>query len=63
MPDIFIESEMFDPIEQKYLIFGHLKSGDMFGEQCALNDIVSSYSVVACSKKVEYYKIHRANFL
>jgi CRP-like cAMP-binding protein len=44
-------------------MFGHLKSGEMFGEQCALNDIESSYSVVACSNKVEYYKIHRANFL
>lgn len=44
-------------------MFGHLKAGDMFGEQCALNDIDSSYSVVSCSKKVEYYKIHRSHFL
>jgi CRP-like cAMP-binding protein len=44
-------------------MLGHLKTGDMFGEQCALNDIVSSYSVVGCSNKVEYYKIHRSHFL
>jgi CRP-like cAMP-binding protein len=63
MPDIFIKSGLFDPVKQKYLMFGHLKTGDMFSEQCALNDIVSSYSVVACSAKVEYYKIHRSHFL
>lgn len=63
MPDIFIKSELYDPEKQKYLVVGHLKTGDIFGEQCALNDIVSSYSVIACSQKVEYYKIHRANFL
>ena len=63
MPDIFIKSDLYDPVKQKYLVFGHLKTGDMFGEQSALNDILSSYSVVACSAKVEYYKIHRSNFL
>lgn len=63
MPDIFIKSDLYDPVKQKYLMFGHLKSGDIFGEQCALNDILSSYSVVACSNKVEYYKIHRSHFL
>jgi hypothetical protein len=34
----------------------------MFGEQSALNDLPSPYSIVAASPKVEYYKIHRSNF-
>lgn len=63
MPDIFVQSDMFDPVKQKFLVFGLLKPGDMFGEQSALNDINCPYIVAACSPKVEYYKIHRANFL
>lgn len=44
-------------------MIGHFKQGDMFGEQSALNDIDCPYCVAACSAKVEYYKIHRSNFL
>lgn len=40
-----------------------MKAGDIFGEQCALNDLISPCYVIACSPKVEYYKIHRSNFL
>jgi len=35
--------------------------GDMFGEQSALNDLPNPYTIVAATKKVEYYKIHRSN--
>jgi hypothetical protein len=41
---------------------GHLKVGDMFGEQSALNDIPNPYTIVAASPKVEYYRIHRSNY-
>ena len=46
----------------KYIVLGHLKSGDSFGEQSALNDIATPFSIVACSPKLEYYKIHRSHF-
>lgn len=63
MPDIFVESDLFDPIKQKFIMIGHFKQGDMFGEQSALNDIDCPYTVAAASPKVEYYKVHRSNFL
>lgn len=62
MPDIFVESAIFDPIRQKFMVLGQLNQGDLFGEQSALNDLPNPFSVVACSPKVEYYKIHRSNF-
>ena len=34
----------------------------MFGEQSAMNDLPNPFTVVACSNKVEIYKIHRTNF-
>lgn len=34
----------------------------MFGEQSALNDLLNPITIVAASKKVEYYKIHRSHF-
>ena len=34
----------------------------MFGESSALNDLPNPYTLVAATNKVEYYKIHRANF-
>ena len=41
---------------------GQLSTGDLFGEQSALNDLPNPYSIVAASNKVEYYRIHRVNF-
>ena len=35
----------------------------MFGEQSALNDVPNPFLIVATSPKVEYYKIHRSNFI
>lgn len=34
----------------------------MFGEQSSLNDLPNPFTIVAASKKVEYYKIHRSYF-
>lgn len=56
------DSDLFDAELQKYVVLGHLNSGDMFGEQSALNDLPNPYTLVAATRKVEYYKIHRANF-
>ena len=44
------------------MVLGHYKQGDSFGALAALNDIPSPVFVVACSPKVEFYKIHRSNF-
>jgi len=63
MSDIFVKSDLFDPDKQQLVMIGHISRGDMFGEQSALNDISSTYTVAACSPKVEYYKIHRSDFL
>lgn len=59
---MFVPSDIFDPVKQKFIVFGHIKEGAMFGEQSALNDLPNPYTVVACTPKVEYYKIHRSNF-
>ena len=56
------DSDLFDPELQKYVVLGHLNRGDMFGEQSALNDLPNPYTLVAATQKVEFYKIHRANF-
>ena len=61
MPEIFVESVICDKQKQKYFVLGHLKIGDMFGEQSALNDLPNPYTVVAATPKVETYKIHRSN--
>ena len=58
----FVESAIFDPVKQKNIVLGHLHIGEMFGEQSALNDLTNPYSIVACTPRVEYYKIHRSNF-
>ena len=34
----------------------------MFGEQSALNDLPNPFTMIAATKKVEYYKIHRSHF-
>jgi len=45
------------------MVLGTLQRGAVFGEQSALNDLPPLYSIVAATKKVEYYKIHRAYFI
>ena len=62
LPDVFIESAIFDKSKQKYFVLGHLQRGEMFGEQSALNNLPNPYSIIAATSKVEYYKIHRSNF-
>lgn len=43
-------------------MLGHFGRGEMFGEQSALNDLPNPFTMVAATKKVEYYKIHRSHF-
>lgn len=59
----FGDSAYFDKDKQQYMVLGHLERGAIFGEQSALNNLAPAYSIVAASKKVEYYKIHRAYFI
>jgi len=59
---IFVESVLIDAEAQKYVVMGHLGTGDLFGEQSSLNDLPNPYSIVAATNKVEYYRIHRTNF-
>ena len=61
LPEIFVESVICDSAKQQYFVLGHLKKGEMFGEQSALNDLPNPFTVVAASQKVELYKIHRSN--
>lgn len=39
---------------------GSLGRGDSFGEESAIDDVPNPYTVIAASKKLEYYKIHRS---
>ena len=60
--DSIAHGGIIDDEKQKYIMLGHLKRGDMFGEQSALNDLPNPYTLVAASPNVEYYRIHTANY-
>ena len=60
--DSIAHGGIIDDEKQKYIMLGHLKRGDMFGEQSALNDLPNPYTLVAASPNVEYYRIHTAHY-
>lgn len=44
------------------MIMDKLQKGEIFGEQSALNDELSNFTIEVCSKKVQVMKIHKDKF-
>lgn len=47
----------------KQVVFGYLKTGDIFGEQSALEDYPNPWNIEVTSKTATFYQIHRTNFI
>ena len=48
---------------KRFVVFGLVKIGDIFGESSAIEDEPNPWTIEVTSKKATIYKIHRSNFI